>query len=334
LAKAGYPVNVYEKNKDVGMRFNGDLQGLENWSEKTDVLEDLKRMNIKINFDCYPFSKLTVTNCVKSNEVNSKKPLFYLVKRNSFSGTLDYGLKKQALELGAKIHFNKSISNNEADIIATGSVFKEVPGVVKGIVFKTNLKDTAITIYNDELAYKGYSYFFSAKGYGCMCSVVIGKMDKINECFEKTKEFFTQEYNLNIISPKSVGGVGSFSLKNIFKKGNALYVGEAAGLQDFLWGFGMRYAITSGYLAAQSIISGGDYEKTTKSYFENKLKASAVNRYLWEKAAGIKNYSFLINCAGIVKNKLYSASDFNLARRMIYPVALSYLRRKYPKLRL
>ena len=34
LAQRGYKVDVYEKNKDVGMRFNGDLQGLENWSEK------------------------------------------------------------------------------------------------------------------------------------------------------------------------------------------------------------------------------------------------------------------------------------------------------------
>lgn len=34
LAKAGYKVDVFEKNKDVGVRFGGDLQGLENWSER------------------------------------------------------------------------------------------------------------------------------------------------------------------------------------------------------------------------------------------------------------------------------------------------------------
>ena len=34
LAQIGYKVDVYEKNKDVGMRFHGDLQGLENWSKK------------------------------------------------------------------------------------------------------------------------------------------------------------------------------------------------------------------------------------------------------------------------------------------------------------
>lgn len=27
LARAGYKVDVYERNKDVGMRFSGDLQG-------------------------------------------------------------------------------------------------------------------------------------------------------------------------------------------------------------------------------------------------------------------------------------------------------------------
>ena len=55
LAKEGFKVDVYEKNKDVGMRFHGDLQGLENWSEKRDVLEELKEMSIETNFDCDPF---------------------------------------------------------------------------------------------------------------------------------------------------------------------------------------------------------------------------------------------------------------------------------------
>ncbi len=42
LAKSGYTVDIYEKNKDVGMRFNGDIQGLENWSDKKDIIKELK----------------------------------------------------------------------------------------------------------------------------------------------------------------------------------------------------------------------------------------------------------------------------------------------------
>jgi flavin-dependent dehydrogenase len=333
LTKQGYKVNIYEKNKDVGIRFHGDLQGLENWSEKRDILEELKEMNIEINFDCDPFSHITLTNCTKTKNIFTERPLFYLVKKGSFSGTIDYGLKEQALELGVKIHFENVLSPNEVDIVATGPIFEGVLGVVKGIIFKTNVKDTAMLVFNDELAFKGYSYLFITKGYGCMCTVVLNELSRVNNCFERTKEFFVKKLNIDIQSPKDVGGVGSFSLRNVFKKGTTLYVGESAGLQDFLWGFGMRFAITSGYLAAQSIINTEDYEEIAKKDFRNKLNSSAVNRYLWERAAK-KDYSFIINNAEFVKKNLYSIHNYNLLQRMIYPIALSYLKKKYPKLKL
>jgi flavin-dependent dehydrogenase len=62
LAKAGYPVEVFEKNKKVGGRFRGDFQGLENWSEDDDTLLKLNEMNIDINFHHHPFSKLGISH--------------------------------------------------------------------------------------------------------------------------------------------------------------------------------------------------------------------------------------------------------------------------------
>jgi len=44
LRKFGYKVNLYEQNSDVGFRFNGDFQGLENWSDEEDTLDFLKRI--------------------------------------------------------------------------------------------------------------------------------------------------------------------------------------------------------------------------------------------------------------------------------------------------
>jgi flavin-dependent dehydrogenase len=38
-------------------------------------------------------------------------------------------------------------------------------------------------------------------------------------------------------------------------------------------GYGMRYALTSGFLAAQSIINGEDYDQMIKTRFQNKLNA-------------------------------------------------------------
>jgi len=169
-----------------------------------------------------------------------------------------------------------------------------------------------------------------------MCAVVLDELGRVNNCFEETKKIFLKMTNLDIQNPKNVGGVGSFSLKNNFKKNNNLFVGEAAGLQDVLWGFGMKYAFTSGFLAARSIINGENYEKKAKERFSNKLKSSLVNRFLWERA-GFGNYAFLIDKLKNSKDlfgSLYSFHNYNFLQKLIYPTALIYMRRKYPKLKL
>jgi len=330
LAKKGYEVDVYEKNKDVGMRFHGDIQGLENWSRKKDILEELEEMNIDIDFDFDPFSKVILTNCSKIKEINSKRPIFYLVKRGSFSGTIDYSLKAQALKLGVNTHFQETRIPSEVDIVATGPMTTEVVGAVRGIIFRTDSKNTAIVALNDKLAFKGYSYLLVTKRYGCMCAVVLrNEVYRINEYFERTKEFFVERLNMDVQPLKEVGGVGSFSLKHV-KRGTAFYVGEAAGLQDFLWGFGMRFAITSGYLAAQSIIGNRDYEEIAKQYLGDRLKAGFVNRYLWENILSKKDYSIPISFAEFAKKHIYSMHNYSLLQRMIYPLALLYLKKKYP----
>jgi flavin-dependent dehydrogenase len=333
LAKRGYRVDVYERKEDVGMRFHGDIQGLENWSEKEDILEQLREMNINIDFDCDPFSKVTLTNCSKIKKVSSKRPLFYLVKRGSFSGTLDHSLKLQALRTGVNIHFQRTILPTEANVVATGPIPGKVFGGVRGIIFKTNLEDVAIVAFNERLAFKGYSYLLVTKGYGCMASVVRrDEMSRAKDYFEKTTEFFVKQFNLDTRQSKEIGGVGSFSLRNI-QKGTAMYVGEAAGLQDFLWGFGMRYAITSGYLAAQSIINDADYEKTVRRHFRNKLKAGVVNKYLIENVLHKKDYSFFVGIAEFVKKSLYPMHRYNLAQRLVFPLAILNLEKTYPELR-
>jgi flavin-dependent dehydrogenase len=333
LAKRGYLVDVYETKEDVGMRFHGDIQGLENWSEKKCILEQLREMNINIDFDCHPFSRVTLTNCSKIKKVSSKRPLFYLVKRGSFSGTLDHSLKLQALRTGVNIHFQRTILPTEANVVATGPIPGKVVGAVKGIIFKTNLEDVAIVAFNEKLVFRGYSYLLVTKGYGCMAAVVRrDEMSRAKDYFEKTNAFFVKNFNLDTRQCKEIGGVGSFSLRNV-QKGTTMYVGEAAGFQDFLWGFGMRYAITSGYLAAQSIINNVDYEKTARGHFSSKLKAGVVNRYLMENVLLKKNYSIFIDIAEFVKKSLYPMHRYNLAQRMIYPLAVLNLEKTYPRLR-
>lgn len=336
VAKAGYGVEVYERGKDCGTRFKGDLQGLENWSEEGNILEKLKSMNIKINFDCDPVDHMKTTNGKKTWNFKFSRPAFYLVKRGNVKGSLEQGLKKQAIKLGVKIYFNTSFPENQADIVATGPNIKKIFAIDKGFIFKTKHKDLAVGLVDDEDAYQGYSYLLITKGYGCIATCIGSNFENVNDYLEKTEDIFEKIAHLKIKRLKIVGGIGSFSLKNKFTKGKRLYVGEAAGLQDLMWGFGMRAAIVSGYLAAKSIIERGDYEKTARAYFEKKLKASVVNRYIWDKFSN-GDYLFIINRLYKAKdtlNFLRSYYNFNLIQKILFPLALKYCRKKYRSLKL
>lgn len=334
LAKAGYEVDVFEKNQDVGKRFRGDLQGLENWSEKGDVLAHLQEMNIEVNFDCDPFAEFRVTDGFRLETITFKKPFFYLVKRGPLKGSLDQGLKKQALQAGVRIHFGQTLL--KPDIAATGPISREIAGIDKGIVFKTKIKDIAIGMVNEQSDVKGYSYLLVTKGYGCMGTVLVDQLDAVNRCLEKTKQLFSGLIDLDIRNPRPMGGVASFSTKNIFQENGTRYVGEAAGIQDLLWGYGIRSALTSGFLAARSIITGKSYDILARKQFHHKLKAGVVNRFFWEKLVS-KRFPFFMNKLKTSKDPFpffYSFHQFNRIQKLLYPVARYSLRRRYPTLRL
>jgi flavin-dependent dehydrogenase len=81
------------------------------------------------------------------------------------------------------------------------------------------------------------------------------------------------------------------------KNENKMLVGETGGFQDLLWGFGIKNAVKSGFIAAKCILEGDDckdYYRNAGEYFKPNLNASVVNRFFWEKFAS-NNYSFMLN---------------------------------------
>lgn len=334
LTKAGYEVEVYERKEGVGRRFNGDLQGLENWSDRRDVRKKLKSMNIKTNFDLTPFNKLTVSNGSREANFSLEKPAFYLVRRGPVSESLDRGLKEQALNLGVDIHFEETFPEKKADIVATGPNPKKIFAVAKGVSFQTKMEDVVAIVLGNKVAYKGYSYLLVANGHGCMCTVIFDKFEKIDSYLRKTKKIFSEMVDLDVKKPRKIAGVGSFSVNSVLEKEGRLYVGEAAGLQDFLWGFGIKKALASGYLAAKSLIEKKDYQKIARDYFKDKFKASLVNRFLWEYF-GFHDYSFILN---VLENAddplefLFSFHNFNFFQRVLYPLASYHVKKEYRNL--
>jgi len=292
LRRHGIPVTVFEKSLDVGHRLSGDFQGFENWSSDIDIIESLKDMGVEINFLCEPYSGGVIhSRGMEPVAVKSEKPIFYLVKRGPMAGTLDTGLKEQALSLGAEILFDHRTDHLAGPaIVGTGPKGADVVAV--GITFNTSMEDTAVVVLDDDIAPMGYAYLLVNRGHGTMATVLYRNYRRSEEYFEKMMRFFDTRMETDIRNERKFGGFGNFFLRDTQVRHEKLYIGETAGFQDCLWGFGMRYSILSGCLAARSLMEGSSYDALWKKELAPMLETSLINRFLFEKF-GHAGYKFL-----------------------------------------
>lgn len=293
LQKAGYQVTVYEARREVGARFHGDFQGIENWSQEEDIVKTLDKMGIAINFRCAPFFSGRVFGPTgQSLDLQSKTPFFYLVRRGTVEDSLDQGLKAQALDAGVEIRFGERKNHlTGCAITATGP--KGADAIAKGVTFETDLPDQSISILDDNIAPGGYAYFLVHEGMATMATVLFRDYPREKIYFERMQAAFRKHLDFDMKNPREFGGFGNFYLVESEEHVEHLYVGEAAGFQDFLWGFGMRYAMVSGYLAAQSIIQGISYDTLWKRELLPSLQGALVNRSLIDRF-GTLAYRFLM----------------------------------------
>jgi len=322
LAKQGIKARVYEMSSDVGHRLNGDFQGLENWSSEKDITKLLSHIGIEANFLCVPYYGGTIyAPEMKPVEIKSEQPIFYLVKRGTMPGTLDMGLKEQALSLGVEILFNHRLDKFEDKaIVGTGP--KGADAVTAGITFETRTKDQAIVVLDDAIAPKGYAYLLINKGYGTMVTVLWSEYRRENEYFEKMMKFFRDTLNPDIQSERRFGCYGNFFMRDTQIHNNKLYAGESAGFQDCLWGFGMRYAILSGYLAAKSLTEGSDYDTVWKRELKPMLETSLINRYLFERF-GHPGYKYLTKRFANSNPRDFLRKHYNYSffKQLLLPIA-------------
>ena len=326
LARAGYSVTVYEEKTDVGHRFHSDYQGLENWSTKEDVTLLLERIGIGQAgryFVRHPYNELTVFDAnLNQVVIRSDIPLFYLVRRGDAPGCLDRGLLEIALEAGVQVVFSKRVERLEGGgIVSIGP--RAADAVAKGIIFDTTMGDTATAILDDRLATKGYAYLLIHNGKGTLATCMFRDFRREREYFERTVETFKKIFpSLDLTNKKEFGGYGNFFIGKPLYENGKYYTGEAAGLQDCLWGFGLRYAMVSGYLAAMSIIESSDYVSLLKKELLSRQRISLVNRFIYECLRN-RGYTFFINWLARGDTATKVRSQYNLSRwkMLIYPLA-------------
>ncbi len=315
LARAGLKPVVFEQAHDIGARFHGDFQGLENWSTGEDVTEMLAGLGIEQNFRCVPYNTGAVYGpSGQQTALTTERPLFYLVERGGGAASLDRGLKRQAEKAGAEFRFGVRMEEAQAEkvIVATGP--RTPSAVARGIVFETSHPDGFYAFLGDHLAPQGYAYLLVHEGRATLATCLFEKFGRVQKHFERTLGTVLDAVGFDIHAPQSFGGYVDFGLRRPWTRNDRFYyVGERAGLQDALWGFGLRYALRSGMLAARAIAMGEDYGALVEEHLVGRLKASLSNRVLFNR---LGNHGY-----GWALQRLSSADVVSLLHRHHQPSA-------------
>ena len=281
LARAGRQVLVHELQPDVGHRFKRDFQGLESWSTSHDALDQLREIGISTDFTAQPFARgIAFDAWDQRYDIAGKKTLFYLVERGPGAGTLDSALLAQARALGVEVRFNSRLERVLGPgVLAAGP--KAADAIAVGYHFETSMPDGFWAILDDALAPQGYAYLLVMAGRGTVKSCMFADFKQEQLYVRRTVAAFERLTGLDMVNPVAHGGVGNFRIPAAAGSDMHPVVGEEAGFQDFLWGFGMGYAIHSGVLAARSLLGSGDYNRLSRRELEPQMSNSLVNRALF-----------------------------------------------------
>src|ERR1043166_7480651 len=284
LARAGRKVEVHEAKRDVGMRFIGDLQVIEGASERETVPNFLDRIGVERNFYFRPATWATFyAHRGKARTIRSDAPYGYFIRRgpaeNTAENTLDRGLLAQAIALGVDVRFNSRLGS--ADIIATGPAAPD--GLAREMTWKTSDPERIDVYFNHHLSPGGYSYLFILDGIATFGCAIVADFKKIDDYFGHSLAEALRIANVDVPDDVRTGySYMNFHLKSRATSNGSRHAGEAAGFQDYLFGLGIRYALTSGWLAARSVLEERDFDELWQNELRAKQETSLVNRFLYE----------------------------------------------------
>ena len=280
LARHGFRVRVVERAGAVGSRFHDDFQGIENWSREEDALEEFRAGGIEPTWWMRPFRKGTLYDPARNPmPVAAGRPLFYLVRRGGRRpGSLDLGLLDQAVRAGVEVELGRRADPGGVDVDATGPRGRPF-AVARGVTFATGSGDAIAAFLDERLAPGGYAYYLAAAGQATLATVLFREFARADLHLDRTIEAAEETLGVRGV-PRGPrwGGRGRFAIRPAGEARRPITIGEAAGFQDLLFGFGIRSAIVSGILAARSLIEGRDYDSLWRQRLLPHLAAGVVNR--------------------------------------------------------
>jgi flavin-dependent dehydrogenase len=319
LKRAGRAVRVRDRNPASGAQRFPDWDAVENWTSGDDLPCFLEQIGIEGGrFRHVGHAVFTVIDPYgKRYDVRTRRPFFYLIKRGATPGGLEHGLQAQAAALDIPIHYGTPCAPGTADIWAGGTFGQGSRFVSVGFTFRTDHPDCIYGLVDANIAPRAYAYLVVSEGEGTLAVVLTEARREANRLLERAAAAFQQHTSIEIREPRKSGGSGG-DLAAFHHSSGDFVIGEAGGFQDFLWGFGIRHALSSGYLAAQAMLTGQDWQTVAERQLRPLVRASLVNRWLYDR---MPNRGY----AAVIARSTRHPDLHALCRRWYHPGPLHHL---------
>jgi flavin-dependent dehydrogenase len=258
LARAGMRVEVYDRRTGGGGRFHDGWQVLENGTDGTDALDELRHAGIDPGFAVVPARRAIFLDGLGGRyEVASQEPYAYFLRRGAGPGGADGWLRETAREAGVTL-VDDSEAPADARVIATGP--RQADGAARELVFASDLSDTIAVLFDPTVTPTGYAYLFCLGGHATFGVAQVRGVRQLARAKDLAWELFWTVFGPFRVDRLHEGGqYMNFSLPGHLRDADGRWhVGEAAGVQDFLFGLGNRLALRSAALAAAGLLDRWD----------------------------------------------------------------------------
>ncbi len=326
LARAGRQVMVYEKGAACGALRHDDLEGLETWIFPQDPMDYLEEHRLPTGFEVKPthtFHFIDPRGQVHST--SAPRPFFYLLRRGSGPGSLDWAFQQAAEAAGVELRFNETRAAHQVHIFAGGP--RKAKAYVQGLTFRATAGvDGVYLLLGDPVAPEGYAYCILWDGRGTIASAYRPQRTHTPDVLAGAARRFQDVLGLRLEETARFSAYGTYGVRPSTDANGTLLVGEAGGFQDALFGFGLNYALRSGVLAARSLLQGSSYGHLCRRELGRRLASSWINRGWYERLG--EGPRAALAAALIRRNAAWEAlhrvSQPSVAKRLL--VGWSYLR--------
>lgn len=282
LAHAGREVVVYERGVACGSRRHQDVEGLETWIFPQRPMDYLQAHNLPTSFHSRPVDTFHfIDELGQIHSTTAQEPFFHLVCRGAAPGCIDREFQAAAEAAGVTFHFQRMRQPHQVHIFAGGP--RRASAYVQGMTFRTSATDGVYLLLGQNYAPQGYAYCIIWDGRGTVAAAYKKQSSGVDKALNRAVDRFQSVIGFHMADTVSFGFFGTYAAAPTLTDSGALLVGEAAGFQDALFGFGMNFALRSGVLAARALIDGEDYQRLCRAQLMGPMASCWVNRRLFER---------------------------------------------------